>query len=72
MPVEVIVTWPIGFEKEADKIYAEIGRVLQILLPCSKLVFADLEGVRLSISEEYLPEIRRLSRTLKYVEVEIE
>ena len=45
---------------------------MQILLPCSiNLVFADFEGVRLRISESYLPEIRRLSKNLRYVEVEV-
>ena len=72
MVVEVIVSWPIGVApEEADKVYAEIGKVLQVLLPCGKLVFADFEGVRLSISEEYLPEIQRLSKALRYVEVEL-
>jgi len=71
--VEVIVGWPIGVApEEADKVYAEIGRVLHFLLPCSVgLVFADFEGVRLRVREEYLPEIRRLSKNLRYVEVEV-
>jgi len=71
--VEVVVSWPIGAApEEAEKVYAEIGKVLQILLPCSiNLVFADFEGVRLKVSEEYLPEIRRLAKNLRYVEVEV-
>ena len=71
--VEVIVSWPIGAApEEADKVYAEIGKVLKTLLPCSiNLVFADFEGVRLRISESYLPEIRRLAKNLRYVKVEV-
>ena len=71
--VEVIVSWPIGAApEEADKVYAEIGKVLKTLLPCSTgLIFADFEGVRLRISESYLPEIRRLSKNLRYVKVEV-
>lgn len=71
--VEVVVSWPLGAApEEADRVYAEIGRVLHFLLPCSVgVVFADFEGVRLRINEQYLPEIRRLSKNLRYVEIEV-
>ncbi|MCD6312478.1 MAG: hypothetical protein J7L79_01520 [Thaumarchaeota archaeon] len=71
--VEVVVSWPLGVApEEAIKVYAEIGKVLHFLLPCSfELVFADPEGVRLKIGEEYLSEIRRLSKNLRYVEIEV-
>jgi len=72
--VEVIVTWPASVApEERDKINAEIGRVLRILLPyCSKIVYVDLEGVRMSVDENCIHEIQGLQDSLKYVEVEIE
>jgi len=73
--VEVTVSWePSAADpREAEKINAEIGRVLKAILPFAhKLVFADLEGVRLRVDSAILSQLRKLRKTLRYVDVSFE
>ena len=70
---EVIIIWPIGADpREEKRIDAEIGRVLRTLLPCSQVVYADMEGVRLKVSKECMSEVWRLAKTARYLEFEVE
>ena len=72
--VEVTVTWEIAADpRESEKINAEIGKVLKTILPFAhKLVFADLEGVRLRVDSTILSQLRKLRNGLRYVDISFE